>query len=413
MAEKKPNNPYYCTHCKSYHREGIIYSEHKVYNAKIVIINAIKKDCEFVSEKVIIPEGALEIEDLESNIIIEKINLFYNKLNNQINNGEIPSIEIPLRRRENIIYNDQSCYFLGKKTRKVMLGDKYDDFLRILYISTLAKKLLEKDLHMTKREIFYSNVLFIKDQKYSNISIEDLAAFLGTYRDNLHFVASAKGSCVGRLRIRDRNNIIDLECLGGGGWNISPMLDNIQILDSDAEFILVLEKDAVMMRLAEAKFWKTIPCILITSQGSPNYATRRFLKMLVSELKIPVFGLADSDPYGLNILMTHAYGSVQSAHETSRMAINNFYWLGVLPKDIEEYAIEEDCRIPMNKEDIRRAEYMLNEPPILKHVELKEQLELALKSKIKVEIQALASHGFEFLIEYIINKIEIGDFIKL
>jgi DNA topoisomerase VI subunit A len=110
--------------------------------------------------------------------------------------------------------------------------------------------------------------------------------------------------------------------------------------------------------------------------------------------------------------MTYAYGSVQSAHETSKLALNNFYWLGVMPKDLEEYKIEDTCTLPIKNEDIRRIEYMLKEPPIQNQDNLKEQLELMLKSKKKAEIQALSSRGFDFLIQYVINKIEKGDFIK-
>ncbi|MFX1390019.1 MAG: hypothetical protein ACFE9Z_08160 [Promethearchaeota archaeon] len=412
MAKKKSIAPYFCTHCKSYHKKGEIYDEHLLYNARSVIQNKIDQNCEFVSEEIIVPEEALEIKALESDKIINKIDLIYKDLVNQIADGKVPYLEVPLRRRENIIYNAHNNYFLGKKTRKTMLGDKYNDFLRIIRISSLVKELLENDLHATKREIFYSDVNLFEDQKYSDISIEDFATLLGTYRDDLHIVANAKGTCIGSVKLRDRNDIIDLEALGSGGWTITSMLDNIEIIESDAEFILVVEKDAAMIRLAEDRFWNKVPCILITAKGSPDYATRVFLKKLVSELKIPAFGLADSDPYGLGILMTYAYGSVQSAHETSKFALNNFYWLGVMPKDLEEYKLEETCTLPTKNEDIRRVEYMLKEPPILNQKYLKEQLELILKLKRKAEIQALASHGFDFLIEYIINKIVTGDYIK-
>ncbi|MFX0024060.1 MAG: hypothetical protein ACFE9S_17160, partial [Candidatus Hermodarchaeota archaeon] len=218
--------------------------------------------------------------------------------------------------------------------------------------------------------------------------------------------------CLGRLKVRDKSDIIDLENIGTRGWYISSFQDNVEIIESDAEFILVLEKDAVMMRLAEEKFWDTVPCILVTASGSPDYNTRKFLKKLVSELKIPVFGLADSDPYGLSILMTYAYGSVQSAHETSKLAVNNMYWLGLMPKDIEEYNINNYCRLPMNREDFRKLDYLLREHPILKRDKLREQLELTLKIKKYVDVQAISHSRLDFLSEYIINKIEKGDFIK-
>ena len=40
------------------------------------------------------------------------------------------------------------------------------------------------------------------------------------------------------------------------------------------------------------------PCIIITGKGQPDIATRKFLRKLKMELKIPVLALVDSDPHG-------------------------------------------------------------------------------------------------------------------
>ena len=49
-----------------------------------------------------------------------------------------------------------------------------------------------------------------------------------------------------------------------------------QVLDiqSDAQFILLVEKDAAFMRLAEDRFYNTYPCIILTAKGQPDVATR-------------------------------------------------------------------------------------------------------------------------------------------
>lgn len=73
---------------------------------------------------------------------------------------------------------------------------------------------------------------------------------------------------------------------------------------SDAKFILLVEKDAAFMRLAEDRFYNTYPCIILTAKGQPDVATRLFLRKLRSTLNIPVLALVDSDPYGLKILST-------------------------------------------------------------------------------------------------------------
>ncbi len=43
---------------------------------------------------------------------------------------------------------------------------------------------------------------------------------------------------------------------------------------SDALFILLVEKDAAFMRLAEDRFYNTYPCIILTAKGQPDVATR-------------------------------------------------------------------------------------------------------------------------------------------
>ena len=48
-------------------------------------------------------------------------------------------------------------------------------------------------------------------------------------------------------------------------------------LQSDALFILLVEKDAAFMRLAEDRFYNTYPCIILTAKGQPDVASRCLL----------------------------------------------------------------------------------------------------------------------------------------
>ena len=75
-----------------------------------------------------------------------------------------------------------------------------------------------------------------------------------------------------------------------------------------------------MMRMAEAKFWKTYPCILLTAQGVGNVAARMFLKKLSKELSLPIFSLVDSDPYGHYIHSVYMRGSKRLSYESPFLA---------------------------------------------------------------------------------------------
>jgi len=120
------------------------------------------------------------------------------------------------------------------------------------------------------------------------------------------------------LRSAEDGDEIDCSRMGVGGKAIPPFIDKITDLRSDAKFVLLVEKDAAFMRLAEDRFYNKYPCIIITAKGQPDVATRYvqdvasqarvcltaysacrlFLRKVKTTLNIPVLGLVDSDPYG-------------------------------------------------------------------------------------------------------------------
>lgn len=326
-----------------------------------------------------------------------------------------PVFEIPSRSADNIVW-DQVRDLLLLGTRKISrpyhsLGSVLDA-TRTARVMEIVYELLRDNLHATKREVFYSDVNLFRDQKYSDKIIEDVASMLQTTRDSIHVVASARGSAMGRVVLRDGGDRLDLTKMGTGGWSITPFLDQVEIVESDAEFIILSEKDAAMMRLAEAKYWERQPCIILTGKGTGDIATRAFLKMLVRELQIPAFALVDSDPYGHYIYSVFLRGSKRLSYESPFIATPELKLLGVLSRDLEEYKIPKAVRIRMEDSDIRRVKQMLDEPFVQKNKEWVRDLELMLKMKEKAEIQAFASHGFNYLTDdYLPRKIETGDWI--
>ena len=55
------------------------------------------------------------------------------------------------------------------------------------------------------------------------------------------------------------------------------MLLQVDSIQSNALFILLVEKDAAFMRLAEDRFYNTYPCIIMTAKGQPDVASRSAL----------------------------------------------------------------------------------------------------------------------------------------
>ncbi|MHA1931617.1 MAG: hypothetical protein ACW96X_03700 [Promethearchaeota archaeon] len=368
-----------------------------------------------IKKDIILPPDTVKIDDLNRRETLTRLYKLVDNVLEKIYSSGRPSIELPSRSGTNIIWDEENdLLLLGKQimAKQFHTLTSVADITRLMRVLEVVNELLNEDIHATKREVFYTDVNLFQEQKNSDRSIEDVSTMLYTTRNSTHIVAAPKGTCVGRLRIRDRNDIIDLEGLGSGGWTISPMLDNIDIIESDAEFILVIEKDAAMMRLAEARFWRKYPCILLTAQGVGNVAVRMFLKRLSKELNLPVFSLVDSDPYGHYIHSVYLRGSKRLSYESPFLATPNIRLLGVLTRDLDKYKIPQEVRIKMNKQDEKRTKDLLNEDFVKKNKAWETDLQLALKLKIKAEIQAFASHGFKFLTDrYLPEKLTTGDWI--
>ena len=326
-----------------------------------------------------------------------------------------PAFEIPSRSGDNIVWDEiRDLLLLGMKTvsRPYHSLASVVDATRTARVMEIIYNLLSAHLHATKREVYYSDVNLFREQKYSDKIIEDVASMIQTTRDSVHIIASARGSAMGRVTIRDGGDLIDLTKMGTGGWAVTPFLDQLEIVESDAEFILLSEKDAAVMRLSEAKYWNRQPCIVITGKGSGDIATRAFLKMLVKELEIPAFALVDSDPYGHYIYSVFLRGSKRLSYESPFIATPELKLLGVLSRDLDAYKIPKAVRIPMQPTDVKRVKDMLKEPFVQRNKPWVEDLQLMLRLKEKAEIQAFASHSFEYLTdEYLPRKLETGDWI--
>jgi DNA topoisomerase-6 subunit A len=122
--------------------------------------------------------------------------------------------------------------------------------------------------------------------------------------------------------------------MGHGAYAIEPTPDLIDFIDVDAEYVLVVEKDAVFQQLHRYGFWKKNKVILVTSAGQPDRATRRFVRRLSEEFKLPVYILCDSDPYGFYIYSVFKAGSITLSYESERLATPTAKFIGVTLTDI-------------------------------------------------------------------------------
>lgn len=91
---------------------------------------------------------------------------------------------------------------------------------------------------------------------------------IGCTRSNLHVVASDKGLVVGRITFYEDGDFIDCTKMGVGGKAIPPYIDKIENVESDAEFILLVEKEAAYMRMAVSEsFRRDLQIVLLVANS--------------------------------------------------------------------------------------------------------------------------------------------------
>ena len=146
----------------------------------------------------------------------------------------------------------------------------------------LVLELCNRGIHVTKRDLFYTDVKLFKQQTESDDVLDDAACMIGCTRSSLNVVASEKGIVVGKLIFDDDGDTIDCTKMGVGGKAIPPSIDRVTNVRGDAQFILLIEKDAAFMRLAEDRFYNQYPCVIISGKGQPDVATRLFLNKVRS-----------------------------------------------------------------------------------------------------------------------------------
>jgi len=358
----------------------------------------------------------LEVSTLEENDVRFEIERLILSITRSILNNQGFSYHVPARTSSNQLYVPEMDRIVlkDKESLRQFASIKNSRKTAITTrILSLVYELCCKKIHVTKRDLFYTDVKLFQKQNDSDDVIDDVACMIGSTRSSLNVVAAEKGIVVGRIRFRDDGDLIDCTRMGVGGKAIPPSIDRVSSIESlDARFILLVEKDAAFMRLAEDRFYNQYPCIIITAKGQPDVATRLFLKRVKEQLQLPVLGLVDSDPYGLKILSVYMSGSKNMSYDSASLTTPDIKWLGVRPSDLLKYKIPDQCRLEMTEHDIKTGKDLLEEEFIQKNPAWMKELELMLKMKVKAEIQALSNFGFQYLTQqYLPNKLKQGDWI--
>jgi DNA topoisomerase-6 subunit A len=332
-----------------------------------------------------------------------------------VEEGKPPKIELPLRSLTNVSYDREKGWLaLGaaRKTR-TLSANTIKSFAQTLRLMAVSRTMVENDDFATKREAYYvskgwGNCRF-DEQRDSDAIMDDIEALASLHdlsREDLRFYPEAHGgSVVGALDVVDRDpetgEPIEIDCrtLGAGAYQIPRSVEHLEFR-TDARFVLAIETGGMFQRLNNHRFWREAPSILVEMAGVPSRATRRFVRRLSDDRSLPVYCFTDCDPYGFaNIYRTLKAGSGNAAHINRFFSVPSARFLGVTPRDIVDYGLE-DATHPLEPVDVKRARDALSHDPFFssepRWIDAIEQL---LEMGVRAEQQALAKWGLNYVIE--------------
>jgi DNA topoisomerase VI subunit A len=337
-----------------------------------------------------------------------------------------PTMRFPVRSLSNVKYDPKKGHFviLNKVATRTLSYNTVKTFAQSMRLMATTKKdLLDKNDIAGKREIYYNSKSWgecrFDEQPESDSLLDDMEAMLGINREQLGYIPEERGGEVtGPVTVIDRDPgtggdiRINCEKLGTGAWSIPSQVEHLRF-ESKAKFILAIETASLFQRLVHHRYYESANCVLVSMSGVPTRACRRFIRRLSDDKDLPVFAFTDGDPYGYcNIYRTLKVGSGQAAHINQYFCVPRVHYLGVTPQDILDYDLE-DATHPLEENDVKRAKDALKNDPFIRHFkEWQAALNQMLTMGVRIEQQAFAKHGLNYVLEkYLPAKLKKGVFL--
>lgn len=327
----------------------------------------------------------------------------------QLSKEQIPYIELKTRTKNNIVYDpEKKTWVLGpkkvKKTCKTKGGSS--QVLKLINLIELLLEQLDLNKHQTLRNMYYCAMNWHKRAVFEEVSdaadaLECLEVLTGLLREELGIVPDLSGSFFGDIFVqtKTRAGLKRIHCtrdVSEAGFAIPPKIDDYHIDDvSRIKFVLVIETGGMYHRLIEDGFDQKYNCLLIHTKGQSSRATRGALRKIVALAPdMPVLGFCDGDPWGHNIMMNIATGSIKSSHLSERLCTPNMVIIGLYPSQIEEYNLPS---VKLTPREIKRIDEMLDDPRYMQTSRLKKELLYMKEKGVKAEQQAFAIKGISFV----------------
>ncbi|MGA1872257.1 MAG: DNA topoisomerase IV subunit A [Thermoplasmatota archaeon] len=328
---------------------------------------------------------------------------------NQLEEGSIPHLEVSSRTKSNIVLSKHHKVWkygddVVRRSAKDLGGAT--SILRTLYTVDFIGEMIGSGKSSTLREMYYISEGWDKakfpTQDESNRLAEDLEIITTSLREDFKLRPEEDGArVIGDITIEEKNRkgeIKKINCkddVGDSGYGIPYNVEEekLKFKKVNAKMILAVETGGMFDRLVENGFDESHKAVLVHLKGQPARSTRRFIKRLHENSKLPVVLFTDGDPWSYRIFASVAYGAIKTAHISEYLATPSAQYLGITPSDIVNYDLPSDG---LSDNDINALKSELTDPRFSSN-KWKEEIKLQLKLKKKSEQQALAKYGLDFV----------------
>jgi len=345
----------------------------------------------------------------ESNKAVDALYKIAEEIYEELDVGQIPKMKIPLRTKANIRFDSKHAVWkygslMGVRSAKKLKGALM--LLRTMHVLEFIRDMIRENKSSTLREMYYISegwdIAKFHAQDESNLLAEDLEVITQLLREDFKLRPEESGaSVIGNLTLEEitrngeRKRINCRDDVGDAGYTIPYNVEKekVKFIEADAKFVLAIETGGMFDRLVENGFDDDAKCVLVHLKGQPSRSTRRLLKRLNEELKLPIATFTDGDPWSFRIHASVAYGAIKTAHISEYLATPTAEFVGITASDILNYELPTDALTPR---DIGALNAEMSDPRFNDEF-WRNEIQTMLQINKKAEQQALAKYGLDYV----------------
>lgn len=336
--------------------------------------------------------------------VLENLRKLGEQVYSQLEAQAFPTIKMPSRSTNNIKYD--------KNLRQYTLGEKFikrnsrnirhiRPFTQMIWLADMADQLIFQGKTSTLRDMFYMSQAYdvnFADQAESDDIITDLESVITYAREDFNIFPEERSAIYGNLTIeytvpKYEGKRLNLT-VHPDGVMIGPALTSADLVDTDAEMVICIEKGAMFTRFLEEEVYKKFNAILIHTAGQAPRATRHIIHRLNDELNLPVIIFCDADPWGMHIAQVIISGSTNAAH-LKELTTPDAKWAGVWASDIVDFKLPGE---KLNELDLKRLRELEKDPRYGESL-WRKQIQVFNEIQKKAEQEAFSRYGLTKIVD--------------